>query len=106
MSSSLLYIACNATVAAIDPGEGREVWRTKLGTGGLFAGTTGQDVCLLEDDGRLFAGCGGHLFCLDAGTGAVLWHNDLKGLGFNDVTLAMAGKSVQYVSSHSQTHSR
>lgn len=95
-----LYIGCNGSVAAIDPSTGRELWRTPLDRG-LFSATANQDVCLLEHDGRIYAGCRGHLFALDAQSGKILWHNELKGLGHNDVTLAMAGKSVQMVTRRS-----
>ena len=42
---------------------------------------------------------------LDAGSGDLLWHNELKGLGHNDVTIAIAGKAVQFVSTHSHSSS-
>lgn len=103
MTTELLYIGSNGHVSAIDPQTGAEVWRTKLGGGGMFSPTGHQDVCVLQHEGHVFAGCHGHLFCLDAATGQELWQNGLKGMGHNDVTLAMGGKSVQYVSSH--THS-
>jgi outer membrane protein assembly factor BamB len=93
-----LYIACNGTVAAIDPATGRERWRTPLRTGSILGGNGRADVCILEHEGRVYAGSHGHLFCLDGATGRIRWTNELKGMGFNDVTLAMAGKSVQYVS--------
>jgi outer membrane protein assembly factor BamB len=91
-----LYIGCNGTVAAIDPRTGYEAWRTPLQSG-VFGATRRQDICLLEDQGRIYAGCNGHLFALDGKTGRILWNNELKGMGYNDVTLAMAGKSVQMV---------
>ena len=91
-----LYIGCNGTVAAIDSKSGHEVWRTPLQSG-VFAATRRHDICLLEDQGRVYAGCNGHLFALDGKTGRVLWNNELKGMGYNDVTMAMADKSVQLV---------
>lgn len=54
-----LYIGCNSHVSAIDPNSGQEVWRTVLETG--FFGAAIQDVCLLEDEGKVFAGSYGHL---------------------------------------------
>ena len=93
-----LYIGCNGHVLAIRPDDGYELWRTKLDTGGWFSQTTHQDVCLVEHEGRILAGSCGHLFALDAATGTILWHNKLEKLGHNDVTLAIAGKSVQVVS--------
>lgn len=97
-----LFIGCNGFVAAISPDDGREIWRTSLGRG--FLSTTNcQDVCVLEDGDRVLAGSHGYLYALDAETGEILWENELKGMGYNDVTLAMAGKSVQYVSQRSRS---
>ena len=80
MDGERLYIRSNGHVAAMDPQTGSEVWRTKLGVG-LFASTKMQDVTVLEHDGRVFAGCHGHLFCLEAATGTILWQNGLEGMG-------------------------
>lgn len=100
-----LYIACNGIVAAVDPATGKEKWRTELPTGSLLTGNRKTDVCILEHEDRVYAGAKGHLFCLDAETGRIRWKNELKGMGYNEVTLAMAGKSVQYISTHTQTTS-
>src|SRR5687767_6222608 len=89
-----LFIGSNGHVAAYSPEDGRELWCTQLETG-LLTATAYQDVCVIEHGGRVFAGCRGNLFCLDAATGAVLWRNDLPGLGFNDVTLSIGGKAIQ-----------
>ena len=101
MQKELLYIGSNGHVAAIDPETGGEEWRTVLSSGGLFATTTAADVTVIQHGNRVFAGCYGHLFCLDAATGKVIWQNGLKGMGYNDVTLSIGGRSVQFVSSHS-----
>ena len=98
-----LYIGCNGMVSAIDPYRGGEVWRTPLHAG-VF-GRARMDVCVLEHQGMVFAGCNGHLFALDGRTGQILWHNELQGMGHNDVTLAMAGQSVQFVAHHSSSQS-
>ena len=92
----LLYIGCNGHVAAIDPDHGHEIWRRKL-LPGVFSSTNAQDVCVLDHDGKVFAGANGHLFCLDGRNGEILWHNELSGLGYNDVTLTVAGKAIQIV---------
>jgi outer membrane protein assembly factor BamB len=97
-----LYIGSNGHVAALNADDGRQIWRTKLPIGVL--GTAYQDVCVLEHEGRVYAGCHGYVFCLDAATGGVLWQNDLTGLLHNDVTLSIGGKTVQFVSSHTHTH--
>jgi outer membrane protein assembly factor BamB len=100
-----LYIGCNGVVAAMDPATGKERWRTELKTGSLIGGNSKADVCILEHEDCVYAGSKGNLFCLDAKTGRIRWRNELQGMGFNDVTLAMAGKSIQYVSSHTHTTS-
>lgn len=100
-----LYIGINGLVAAIDPQSGREVWRVDLPSSGLFSATSGSDVCVLEHDGRVFAGCSGYVFALDGATGEILWQNGLKGMGHNDVTLSIAGKSIQFVATHTHTES-
>jgi outer membrane protein assembly factor BamB len=100
-----LYIACDGSVAALDVATGKKRWSTRLDTGGVFSATSLEDVCILQHDGRVFVGCQGHVFALDTETGDVLWHNSLKGWGHNDVTLAIADKSVQFVTKHERKHS-
>ncbi len=99
MSTNYLFIGCNGYVAAINPNDGSEMWRTKLKSG-ILSSTSSEDVCVLEHENRLYAGCGGYLFCIDGSSGQILWRNDLKGMGHNDVTLAMAGKLIQFVAKH------
>jgi outer membrane protein assembly factor BamB len=48
-------------------------------------------------DELVFAGSAGHLFCLSADTGQILWHNKLRGMGYNDISLAMENVSIQYL---------
>lgn len=100
-----LYIGINGRVAAIDPQSGREAWHTELRPG-FFSNTSGSDVCVLEHEGRVFAGCNGYVFALDGETGEILWQNELEGMGHNDVTLSIAGKSIQLVATHTHTHSQ
>jgi outer membrane protein assembly factor BamB len=99
-----LYVGCNGFVAAISPEDGSEAWRTPLAHEGFLAMPQGGDVCILEHEGCVFAGNNGYRYALDAATGNILWKNTLAGMGHDDVTLAMAGKSIQFIASH--THSR
>jgi outer membrane protein assembly factor BamB len=104
MNDDTLYIGCNGYVAAIRAADGAQLWRTALSTG-LISATAGEDVCVLQHQGRVYAGCQGHLYCLDAASGRILWLNQLSGLGYNDVTLAIGDKSVQFVATHTHTDS-
>jgi outer membrane protein assembly factor BamB len=70
-----------------------------------FTPASRSDVCVLEHEGHVFAGCNGYVFALDGKTGTILWENGLEGMGHNDVTLSMAGKSIQFVSTHTHTQS-
>ncbi len=94
--STPLIIGSNGFVVALDPLTGVEIWRTKLQSGILNA-TKWQDVTVLVHDGIVFAGSQGHLFGLSVADGSILWSNGLKGLGYNDVSLAVEGTSVQFV---------
>ena len=93
MDAELVYVGCNAEVAAIDLATGREVWRTDLtDTAGM---TAEEDVAVLHHGAVVLAGCHGHLFCLDAKTGKLNWHNGLEGMGWNDVSVSIDGKVAQ-----------
>lgn len=92
-----LIIGSNGFVARVDPVGGVELWRTKL-LPGLFGSSSCTDVSVVLRDQVIFAGTHGHLFCLDLSNGQILWRNELKGMGFNDVALAMEGVSVQFLS--------
>jgi glucose dehydrogenase len=75
----LLYIGVYNSVLAIDTRDGSEVWRAKLG---------GMSFVNVHWDGEdLFATTKGELFRLDPKSGAVVWHNKLKGLGHGVVTM-------------------
>ncbi len=95
--TGLLYIGTDGYVVAIHPDDGGEVWRAPLDGG--WSGPGPDDVCVLEHGGRVFAGCKGHVFCLDVHTGEVLWRNGLKGLGHSAVTLSISGQATRYAAS-------
>ena len=93
MNNDYLFIGSNGYVAAFDTATGREIWRTPLKTG--FFGTSGSDVNVLLHNDILYAGSNGHLFALDSYNGNIIWQNELTGLGYNDVSMAIEGVSVQ-----------
>ena|SRR5690349_24084671 len=102
--SDPLIIGTNGYVARIDPATGQELWRTPL-IPGLFSGTSYTDVSVLIRDNSVFAGARGHLFCLDLASGKISWHNELKGMGYNDVAIAMEGISIQYLAKVQRSNS-
>lgn len=102
--SEPLFIGSNGYVARVDVASGVELWRTRLLTG-LFGGSSCTDVSVLVRGESVFAGTHGHLFCLDYETGRILWQNELTGLGYNDVALAMDGVTIQFLSKVSRSGS-
>jgi outer membrane protein assembly factor BamB len=76
----LIFAGIKSSIVAVDVRTGNEVWQTKL---------KGSDfVTVLWDGESLIAANAGELFALDPETGAVLWHNPLKGMGLGLVSLA------------------
>jgi outer membrane protein assembly factor BamB len=98
----MIYGGTYGHVFAVDEGNGREIWRTRLHTGGFLGSATGH-VAIIVKEKVIVAGCSGHVWGLDIRTGEILWHNGLTGLGNSFVTLADCDSSVQYI--HVQTHS-
>jgi outer membrane protein assembly factor BamB len=75
-----IYVGIKNFVVALDDRTGTEVWRTQL---------RGSDyVNILWDGESLVASNSGEVWRLDPATGAVIWHNGLKGFGRGIVSLA------------------
>jgi hypothetical protein len=83
-----LFIGIHGCVLAIDRASGSEIWRTKL------KGSDFVHVVLEED--AVLASTKGELFCLDAGTGVIRWHNRLRGLGTGLLSIASPGGSALF----------
>jgi outer membrane protein assembly factor BamB len=96
MQKDILIIGCNGFVSAILANNGEELWRTKLREG-VLGGSRGYDVSVLIDGDQIFAGCYGRIYALRPSDGGILWANDLKGMGFNEIALARQGTSTQFI---------
>lgn len=77
---SFLFVGIKKAVVALDDRTGLHVWRTEL--------RSSDYVTVLWDGAGLFAANSGEVWRLDPANGAVIWHNDLKGLGRGLVSLA------------------
>jgi outer membrane protein assembly factor BamB len=98
MQRNILVIGTNGHVLAIAGDSGDELWRTKLRNAvGLSA------VNVLLDGDKIFAGSSGHIYCLDALTGKILWQNDLKGMGYSVISLGRPGVTAQFVTQENST---
>lgn len=85
MNQELFFVGIKHSVVALDPREGREVWRTKL-KGSSF-------VTVLWDGEALLAASQGEVFRLDPASGAVVWQNPMKGLGLGLVSMASSRRA-------------
>jgi hypothetical protein len=78
--SELVFVGIKGSVVALNRATGEQVWAT---------GLKGYDfVNVVLDGGKIFATSAGEISCLDPITGAVLWHNPLKGFGTGLATIA------------------
>ena len=102
---SLVYIGLKHLVIAFDRKSGAEVWRVQLPA---KYKSSGSFVNVVRDRDGLFATCAGELFALDPDTGAVLWHDPLKGLGTGLMTIAtdLGGASATTVLEESARQTR
>ena len=76
----LIYVGIKKSVVALEDRTGAEVWRSEL--------RSSDYVTVLWDGEALIAANAGEVWRLDPLTGAVIWHNDLKGFGRGMASLA------------------
>lgn len=88
-ASSFVFAGINGSVIAVDETTGFQGWTTKL-KGGEFV-----NVVLSEK--KLYATTKGEIFCLDPGTGKILWQNPLRGMGRGIVCLVAPGTQANLV---------
>jgi outer membrane protein assembly factor BamB len=69
----LIFVGLNGYALALDRDSGEIVWSNDQMKSGY--------VTLLLDGDRLIASTNGYIYCLDPLTGAIRWHNPLKGFG-------------------------
>lgn len=80
-TNDIIYIGIKDSVAAFERATGKELWRTRLPSAGGM-------VVILCDGQNIFAGSAGKFYCLDL-EGELLWKNDLPGLGFGIMCMAL-----------------
>ena len=74
----LIFVGLNGYALALNRDTGEIVWSNSEMKSGY--------VTLLLDGDRLIASNNGYIFCLDPLTGAIRWHNPLKGYGMGTPT--------------------
>lgn len=89
----LLFILSQGRVGAINKKTGEIVWEVKLSQ--YVTNNLGLSIGQISVEGnRIFVGSTGILLCLDTKDGALIWKNELKGWGYNFVSMANVGEEA------------
>jgi len=94
MGTSHVFLGVSSSVLCVDANTGESIWKTEIsrGFGDGF-------VSLALHHEKVFAHSRGKLYCLDRTTGAILWTNDLKGMGFGTAFVCTDSTPMHYVDS-------
>lgn len=84
-----LYIGIKNCVLCLAKRNGKQIWRTKLRSSTL--------VNVVVDEDLVYAYAHGHLYCLDANTGDLIWENTLPGLGYSHCIIATEGNQAAVI---------
>ncbi len=85
--NNYLYILSNGRVAAINKKDGEIIWEVKVKQYLSSAITLSFGQISVEDN-KLYIGASGILLCLNTKDGSLIWKNELKGWGYQFVSMA------------------
>ena len=85
---STLFVGIKGTVIAVDRRSGETLWSTHL--------KGGQFVTVAVENGAIYAGTSGRLYCLEPATGSVRWENELPGMGYGIICIAGADPAALF----------
>lgn len=85
--NNLLFILSNGRVAAINKKDGQIVWEIKLRQY-LSSTITLAFGQISVENNKIYVGASGILLCLSTKDGSLIWKNELKGWGFQFVSMA------------------
>lgn len=81
-----VLLAYSDELVCLSYAKGELLWRSKVPTG---------TMSIVADGDEIFFGSLGEVGCVDANTGAVLWHHPFKGMGQGAVALGVPGNVAQ-----------
>ncbi|MFT6990955.1 MAG: outer membrane protein assembly factor BamB [Paraglaciecola sp.] len=81
-----LFIGIQGKAVCLDKASGDILWSSKLKSSSSVTN-------VYYEDNQVFAYSGGHLFCLNAETGEIVWENGLSGFGFGACIIASENQS-------------
>jgi outer membrane protein assembly factor BamB len=83
VKTKIVYLGIKGSVVAVDSATGRQLWVREL--------KSSDFVNVVLDGDNLYAATHGEIFCLDAGSGVIRWHDPLRGRGWGLVGIAVEG---------------
>jgi len=86
-----LFLGINNHVVCLSKKTGEQLWKTKLKSSTI--------TNVYYEEGFVFAYSGGHLFCLNASDGIVIWENTLKGFGYGTCIIASEHQNSTVIAS-------
>jgi outer membrane protein assembly factor BamB len=90
-----LFLGISNHVVSLNKKTGEQLWKTKLKSSTI--------TNVYYEDGNIFAYSGGHLFCLQASDGSIVWENPLKGFGYSTCIIASEHQNAAVISSQIAT---
>ena len=103
MKQHNLFIFSNGRVAAINKKDGQIIWEVKLRqylSSSSLANAVGQ--ISVEND-HIYVGVSGILLCISTKDGALIWKNELKGWGFQFISMANVNNNASGAAAISAT---
>ena len=86
-----LFLGIHSHVVCISKKTGDKIWDTKVKSAAITN-------VYFEND-FVYAYSGGHLFCLKASDGKVVWENSLKGFGYGTCIIASESENTALIAS-------
>ena len=94
-----LFILSNGRVAAINKKDGEIIWEIKLRDYLSSSNILPYGQISVEEN-KVFIGMAGMLLCIDAKDGAMLWKNELKGWGYQFVSMSLSSNNEAQFAGH------
>jgi outer membrane protein assembly factor BamB len=92
--NNTIFIYSNGRVAALNSANGDIIWELKLKT--YINTSVMQAVGSIQLEGdKLYVAVSGIIVCLKAKDGSLIWKNELKGWGYNFVSMANVATDPQ-----------
>ena len=86
-----LFLGINNHVVCLSKKTGEQLWKTKVKSSTI--------TNVYYENNFVFTYSGGHLFCLKANDGTIVWENPLKGFGYGTCIIASEQQNSALITS-------